>query len=244
MPALQIQEAGHRGAQAESLGVGVVDAGQERLRQTVEGLPPEAPPHEGGEAFVRDVGPAWQDEIAGGAQLAPQAEDPGRGERQQAARSEKLVAFRDRPQRSARVHEGSAKRRVRADDLIRETGSPAEIDPPRLVGNEAVGSSFDDAAIHVVGRDHSAGAGRGLEHRQFEGDAAIAGLGQEAMGAGEPADAGAGDDHPDPAHPPVTLSRTTRASMRMKEGWSPGVPARKKPIPSPSAVLRAAMSRS
>jgi len=224
--ALQVEKARHGGAQAESFGVGVVDAGQERLRQALESLPPEAPPHEGGEALVRDVGPARQDEIAGGAQLASQAQDRGRGERRETARGEKLVPLRDRAEPPAHVDERPAMRRARPDDLVRQTGAPAQVDPPRLVGDEAVGSPLDDAAVHLVGDDHSAGAGRGLEHGELEPDAALARQRREAMGAGETADAGAGDDDAERAHPRATTSRTREASMPVKEGWSPAVRAR------------------
>ena len=249
---LQVEEARHGGAQAESVGIGVVDARQERLRQTLQGLLSEAPPDKGCQTFIAGARPARQDQVAGGAQLATETQDRSGDERQDAPRGEELVAFRDRQQAPARVYERAAVCCARADDLLRQTGPAAQVDPPRSVGDETVGAALDDAAVDELGADHPARTLGRLEHRQVEREPAFLRQGEETVGAGEAGDTGARDRHAPVSadrlgrrrHARAPTSWTSAAIMSVKAGWSPAVRARKKPRPSSSAVRRATMSRS
>jgi hypothetical protein len=74
---LHLQEAREARAQAHGVGVGGVDAGDERFRQALEHLASESAPHERGERLVA-VGPVvagGEHEVGEGPQLPRPAEE-------------------------------------------------------------------------------------------------------------------------------------------------------------------------
>src|SRR5258708_5604689 len=80
---------------------------------------------------------------------------------------------------------------IRPDELIAEAKRAAEIGGPGLLGEEGIGSGFDDAAVDGVGRDHAGEMGRRFVEPVF--DCACAALFLEGEGGGESRDAPADD---------------------------------------------------
>src|SRR5206468_2599018 len=221
---LELDEAGHGGAQRQPLGVAGVDAAEERLGHALERLAAEPPADEGRDALVGVVRAARQPEVEEHAQLAAPREERRGGDRPGVGRGEEHEALRHRDQLAAAHDVRAPVAGPRADQPVAEAEPLAEGERPGLLRDEGVGAALDQEAVGPLARDRAAEPILRLEQQDLD---SAAGLDQAERGR-EPGHAATHDR--DPLH--RAASRTTSASMRMKSGWSFTAGARTKPRPA------------
>jgi len=213
-----------------------VDAAGERLGHPLERLASEPAAHEVGEALVCGRA-ARQDQVERHAELPAPGEE-GRGdEGAKVGRREEEEAVRQRLDAAVVDHVGAPLALARADE--RHAEALAQVDGPRLLGQEGVRARLDRETVSPLGRDRAAEPVARLE----EHDLAHAALDQPVCRR-EPGHAAAHHGDARALAHATAASATTSASMRMKSGWSFTVLARAKPRPSAAAVARASTSRS
>ena len=203
---LQLEKPGQRRGQAQRVGVGRVDAGDQRLGDPLERLPPEPAPHKVAEALVA-AGAARQDKVERHPELAGPGEEPRAQKRPEAGGGQELEALRERMEPATEQHEDPAEAVVGPDEPVLEVEPPAERQRPRLLRQEGVGPGLDQEAVHVLGRDGAAEPRPRLDERRLDGRPALPCQLRRVVGGGQPADAAPDDDQP--SHARVTKSASS-----------------------------------
>ncbi len=223
LPPLDLEEPRHGRRQGQRVRVRRVDAGDEGLGHPLERFPAEPPTDEGAQALV-GVAPARQDEVEAHAELARPGEEARGEERPESRRGQELKAIGQRMQPPAKGDEGAPEAVVRADEAVLHAQAPAELERPRLLGQEGVRAPLHQEAVLALGADGAAQASRRLEDRQLQGHPSLAGDLEGVVGRREPGHPSADDD--EPHGPPgragaaARAAATRSASMAMKAGWS------------------------
>ncbi len=157
---LHLEEARHGGAEREIVGIGGVDAADQRLGDALERLAAQPPPHERAEALVGATPPRGSTRSQRHPELARPREERRREERPEARGREELEAVRQRVEPSAKRHEDAAEAVVGADQPVFHAEPAAERERPRLLGEERVGAALDEEAVAALGLDGAAEAVR------------------------------------------------------------------------------------
>src|SRR5438132_1243215 len=209
--ALELDEARQRRRHAELLGIGGIDARDQRLSDALERLGAEPAAHEGTEALVvaavQRAAAARQHQVERHARLAAPGEERRRRERRQARRREQLKAVGQRMQPSAEPDEDLAETVLRAHQLCLDAEPATERERPGLLGEKRVGPALDQEAVGALGDDGAAEAAARLDDAQVEVHAALARQLDRAVGRGQRGHAAT--DH-DEFH---AASRTKSASI-------------------------------
>src|SRR5207253_2079054 len=146
---LELGEARHRGREAQVVGIGGVDPGDERLGDTLEGLPAEPPSHERAQAFV--VGdPAGQDEVERHAERARPGEEPGGEKRREPRRGQELPPVGQRVQAPSVPDEYFPVAVVGARESVLQAQTTAKGERPRLLRQEGVRAGLDEKATGAI----------------------------------------------------------------------------------------------
>ena len=113
-------------------------------------------------------------------------------------------------------HEHLPEAVVRADEPILDAETPAELERPRLLGQERIGARLDEETAGALGGDGAAEPVARLEEREIELDGPLARELDRAVRRREPGDAPADDDEPQRGHV---------SSRRLQRRREPGRPA-------------------
>jgi hypothetical protein len=195
MLALHLEEAGHRGRQAEIVGIGRVDSPDERLRHALERLAAETAGDERSETFVRPLRSAGQNEIESHPQLAGPGEEPGRQQRPELRRRQQQKTVGQRVQPAAVHDKGAAVLVAGADEPRCQPDAFAELQRRRFLGNEGVGAGLDDEAVGTLGADRATRAATRFPDGEIERHMTLAAELDQPVRRRHAGDAGA--DHGD-----------------------------------------------
>ena len=210
LPLLELREARHRGREAQVVGIGGVDAGDERLGDALERLPAEPAPHERAEALV--VRPAaGEHEVERHPELPRPGEEGRAQERREPRRREELESLGQRVEPAGAPDVDVAEPIVGAGEAVLDAEPPAERQRPGLLREERVGPRLDEEAAHALGRDRAAEPLARLEQRQLERDPPVARDLAGAVGGRQTRDPPADDHQPHrPARPPSSAPASGR----------------------------------
>ena len=190
-----------------------VDAPEERIDQDIDDLLAQLARHQGPDGAVADRAPdvgAGQHGIAGQAEHASRAEDPGAGGRPEPGGDPERVPLGQRAQASPGPHRCAAGR-----DRHQGVGEPqlcAQVDRLGAAPQEPVGARVDGPSRDDVAAQGAAEVWRRLEQHDRRGVGAALGTARQLPGRGQAADAATDDDHPPRRH--VSWRRRRRRSRR------------------------------
>ena len=164
---LHVRKDGESAAEAEGFGVAGVDACHEGAGDLGEEFGAHAAADEGAKAFVGDGGVAADEEFEAHAEFAwpgdefgaEDGEDHGGGHEHHAFGHGVELAF-------AEDVGGGGGGVVGADELVAEAEFAAEVKGGALLGEEGVGTTFDEEALAGVGDDLTAELGGGFEEEE------------------------------------------------------------------------------
>ena len=191
---LHAAQGGEGREDAEALGVGVVDAGEQGLSEAVDELVAEAAAHESGEGFVAGILAGGDKEFGEDAGLRLEGKEGGAGDGAPAGGSEHHHAGRDGVEVGADGDEGAGGLAEGVDEAIAEAEFAHEIGGPGLAPQDGVGAVLDDELTAAGsglggGEDFASPAGGGLEDGAGDGGLGVG----KVPGGGEPGDAAADD---------------------------------------------------
>ena len=204
---LELAEARHRRREGKVVGIGRVDAGDQRLGDPLERLAAEPPAHEGAQALVVGHAPR-QDEVEAHAELSRPGEQSRPDERTELRRRQELKSDRQRMQTPGAPHEHLPEAIVGPDQPVLDAEPLAERQRPRLVRQERIGARLDQEPAAPLGRDGAAEPLACLEQRQLQRDRSLASELDRAVGRREPGDPTADDGELQSSH--VTAGRSPR----------------------------------
>ena len=140
-----------------SVGVRRIDARDQGLDQPVQGLAAQPPPDEAGQALLDLVIAARDEQVHQHPELAAPGQDRRGEQRAQPPRRHQDEALGHRHQPALPDDERAAMARIRLDQPIAEAQPLAEVQAPRLVGDEGVRAALEREAVEPVRPDHAAG---------------------------------------------------------------------------------------
>jgi NADH-quinone oxidoreductase subunit A len=159
--ALHLQKLRHGGGQAQVLGVGAVDAAEQRLGQAIERFLAKPAADEAGQGLVAQARAAGKHEVEQHPRLARPG-DHGRTYKGPDGRwGHEVQAFGDREEPLAAHDEAPAGFGPDANALIREAKLAAEIGDPGFV-EKAVGAGLHEVAAAAAGLNDAAQTAGGL----------------------------------------------------------------------------------
>ena len=148
---LQLTEARKGRQDALLLGLGAVDAAQQRLGQSLQRLCAEAPANEIGQRLVRVAAPGRDGQVERHPQLAAQRQDGRARERDQPGRDDQHHALGHRLRPALGQHVGRMVRRPRTHKLARQPQIARELHTPGLLCDERVGAALDHKIARLTG---------------------------------------------------------------------------------------------
>ncbi len=194
--ALHRQELRQGRLEAQLGRVGGVDPADQRLDQAFQHLAAEPPLDERGEALVAVVPLAGEHQVQEHPELAAPRQDRRRQDRPEPAGGHQHEPLRHRHEPPLPDHERAAVLRIGPDQLVGQPELAAEVDPPRLVGDERVGAPLQGEAVVAIGPDRAPDAVAGLEDDHLDRTAEALGARGDPVGRRQPREAAADDHHP------------------------------------------------
>jgi hypothetical protein len=171
---LEFDEPRHRRGHAEFFGIRSVNAGHERLDESLEDFATQPATYERGDTFIgHDITLSecdWPSEdqwLGQQPQLAGNAQQRRSQDRQELSRRHEEETFRYRQQLPVAHDKRAASRFMGWNELLFHPKTLAKFKRSRRRGEKVVGGAFDEKAIVLDSFKHTAEPMRPLEERKF-----------------------------------------------------------------------------